>query len=155
MREAMIRKARISDVKTIQQLINSFSGEGAVLPRSLSEIYDNLRDYSVYCDGTEETICGTCAIHVCWENLAEIRSLVVREDFLKRGVGRALVESCLAEAHELGIHRVFVLTYKESFFEKVGFLTIDKSDLPHKIWADCLKCAKFPDCDEVAMEKEL
>ena len=155
MREAMIRKARISDVKTIQQLINSFSGEGAVLPRSLSEIYDNLRDYSVYCSGSDETICGTCAIHVCWENLAEIRSLVVREDFLKRGIGKALVESCLTEACELGIHRVFVLTYKEAFFEKAGFRTIDKSDLPHKIWADCVKCAKFPDCDEVAMEKEL
>jgi amino-acid N-acetyltransferase len=155
MREAMIRKALIADVKNIQQLINSFSGKGVVLPRSLSEIYDNLRDYSVYCDGTEETICGTCAIHVCWENLAEIRSLVVREDCGKRGVGKALVESCLAEAHELGIRRVFVLTYKKSFFEKLGFRTIDKSHLPHKIWADCLKCAKFPDCDEVAMEKEL
>ena len=155
MRGKMIRKALISDVKNIQQLINSFSGEGVVLPRSLSELYDNLRDYSVYCHGTEETICGTCAIHVCWENLAEIRSLVVREDCGKRGVGKALVESCLAEAHTLGIRRVFVLTYKESFFEKLGFRTIDKSDLPHKIWADCLKCAKFPDCDEVAMEKEL
>ena len=155
MRGEMIRKALISDVKNIQQLINSFAGEGVVLPRSLSELYDNLRDYSVYCHGTEETICGTCAIHVCWENLAEIRSLVVREDCGKRGVGKALVESCLAEAHTLGIRRVFVLTYKESFFEKLGFRTIDKSDLPHKIWADCLKCAKFPDCDEVAMEKEL
>ena len=80
---------------------------------------------------------------------------IVGEDFLKGGVGGALVESCLAEANELGIHRVFVLTYKEAFFEKVGFHTIDKSDLPHKIWADCVKCAKFPDCDEVAMAKEL
>jgi len=155
MRGEMIRKALISDVKNIQRLINSVAGEGVVLPRSLSELYDNLRDYSVYCHGTEETICGTCAIHVCWENLAEIRSLVVREDCGKRGVGKALVESCLAEAHTLGIRRVFVLTYKESFFEKLGFRTIDKSALPHKIWADCLKCAKFPDCDEVAMEKEL
>ena len=92
---------------------------------------------------------------MCWENLAEIRSLVVREDCGKRGVGKALVESCLAEAHTLGIRRVFVLTYKESFFEKLGFHIIDKADLPHKIWADCLRCAKFPDCDEVAMEKAL
>ena len=155
MRGEMIRKALISDVKNIQQLINSVAGEGVVLPRSLSELYDNLRDYSVYCHGTEETIYGTCAIHVCWENLAEIRSLVVRKDCGKRGVGKALVESCLAEAHTLGIRRVFVLTYKESFFEKLGFRTIDKSALPHKSWSDCLKCAKFPDCDEVAMEKEL
>lgn len=151
----MIRKARIGDVKSIHQLINTFSGKGVVLPRSLSEIYDTLRDYSVYCHGPEETICGACAIHVCWENLAEIRSLVVREDCVKRGVGKALVETCLAEARELGIRRVFALTYQASFFEKMGFHTIDKSNLPHKIWADCLKCAKFPDCDEVAMEREL
>lgn len=155
MRRSMIRKARIADVKIIQQLINTYSERGVVLPRSLSEIYDNLRDYSVYCHGPEETIGGTCAIHVCWENLAEIRSLVVREEFAKRGIGKALVKNCLAEAYELGIRRVFVLTYKKSFFEKVGFHTIDKADLPHKIWADCLKCAKFPDCDELAMEKEL
>jgi amino-acid N-acetyltransferase len=98
---------------------------------------------------------GTCAIHVSWENLAEIRSLAVEEGFTKKGVGRALVENCLAEAKELGISRVFVLTYKKDFFEKVGFHLMDKSGLPHKIWADCIRCVKFPGCDETAMMKEM
>jgi amino-acid N-acetyltransferase len=97
---------------------------------------------------------GTCAIHVSWENLAEIRSLAVEAGFTKKGVGRALVENCLAEAKELGISRVFVLTYKKDFFEKRGFGVIDKADLPHKIWSDCLKCVEFPNCDEIAMIKE-
>lgn len=151
----MIRKAKISDVKAIRRLLSIFSGRGEILPRSLSEIYDNLRDYCVYCQGDREPIVGTCAIHVCWENLAEIRSLAVEEKFTKRGVGKALVESCLAEAEELDISRVFVLTYKTAFFEKRGFHLIDKSGLPHKIWSDCLKCIKFPDCDEVAMIREI
>ncbi len=152
--EEMIRKAKISDVKTIQSLLKPFVDRGKVLPRSLSEIYDNLRDYSVYCEGEQETIIGTCAIHVCWEDLAEIRSLAVADGFAMQGIGKALVETCLEEAQELGIHRVFVLTYNAAFFEKVGFHIIDKSSLPHKIWADCLKCAKFPDCDETALVKE-
>lgn len=150
----MIRKAKISDAKTIQSLLKPFVDRGKVLPRSLSEIYDNLRDYIVYCEGGQETIVGTCAIHVCWEDLAEIRSLAVADGFAMQGIGKALVEKCLGEARELGIHRVFVLTYNPAFFEKVGFHTIDKSNLPHKIWADCLKCAKFPDCDETALVKD-
>ena len=150
----MIRKARVSDVKTIHQLLSSFSERGQILPRSLSEIYDNVRDYSVYCSNDGETIVGACAIHVCWEDLAEIRSLAVTDEFAKRGIGKVLVEHCLEEARELGIHRVFVLTYRQAFFEQVGFHTIDKASLPHKIWADCLKCAKFPDCDEIALIKE-
>jgi amino-acid N-acetyltransferase len=92
---------------------------------------------------------------VSWEDLAEIRSLAVEDRFAKRGIGRKLVESCIAEARELGIHRVFVLTYKKEFFEKLGFHLVDKASLPHKIWADCLKCVKFPDCDETAMMREI
>lgn len=151
----MIRKVWISDVKEIYKLLSIFSDRGEILPRSLSEIYDNLRDYCVYCHGEQETIVGTCAVHVSWEDLAEIRSLAVEDRFAKRGIGRKLVESCIAEARELGIHRVFVLTYKKEFFEKVGFHLVDKASLPHKIWADCLKCVKFPDCDETAMTREI
>jgi len=151
----MIRKAKISDAKAIHKLLSAFSDKGEILPRSLNEIYDNLRDYSIYCQEEPASIVGACAIHVSWENLAEIRSLVVEEAFAKKGVGRALVESCLAEAGELGISRVFVLTYKKDFFEKRGFGVIDKADLPHKIWSDCLKCVKFPNCDEIAMIKEI
>lgn len=151
----MIRKARIEDVRIIHQMLNTFAEQGAVLPRSLSEIYDHLRDYSVYCQEEQQAIIGTCAIHVCWDDLAEIRSLAVSNGFTGRGIGKALVEHCIAQAKELGINRVFVLTYKTGFFEKAGFYAIDKASLPHKIWADCLKCAKFPDCDEVAMVREI
>jgi len=151
----MIRKAWILDVKNIHKLLSTFSDRGEILPRSLSEIYDNLRDYCIFCDEKQKTIIGTCAVHITWEDLAEIRSLAVKEEFTKRGIGRKLVERCIAEARELGIHRVFVLTYKREFFEKVGFHLVDKSILPHKIWADCLKCVKFPDCDETAMMREI
>jgi len=151
----VIRKAKVADVKFIHQFLSEFSSRGEVLPRSLSEIYDNLRDHFVYCHEGEEAVVGACAIHVSWEDLAEIRSLVVKEEFRKRGIGRTLVESCIAEARELGIRRVFVLTYKTHFFENRGFHIIEKSILPHKIWADCLKCVKFPDCDEVAMMREI
>ena len=151
----MIRKIWISDVKEIHKLLSIFSDRGEILPRSLSEIYDNLRDYCVSCHGEQEAIVGTCAVHVSWEDLAEIRSLVVKEEFTKSGIGRKLVERCIAEARELGIHRVFVLTYKKEFFEKLGFHLVNKASLPHKIWADCLKCVKFPDCDETAMMREI
>ena len=151
----MIRKAWVLDVKNIHKLLSTFSDRGEILPRSLSEIYDNLRDYCIFCDEKQKTIIGTCAVHITWEDLAEIRSLAVKEEFTKRGIGRKLVERCIAEARELGIHRVFVLTYKREFFEKVGFHLVDKSILPHKIWADCLKCVKFPDCDETAMMREI
>ena len=151
----MIRKAWVLDVKNIHKLLSTFSDRGEILPRSLSEIYDNLRDYCIFCDEKQKTIIGTCAVHITWEDLAEIRSLVVKEEFAKRGIGRKLVEKCIAEARELGIHRVFVLTYKRGFFEKMGFHLVDKASLPHKIWADCLKCVKFPDCDETAMMREI
>ena len=147
----MIRKAWVSDVKSIHKLLGTFSDRGEILPRSLSEIYDNLRDYCTFYDEKQKAIVGICAVHVTWEDLAEIRSLAVKEAFTKRGIGRKLVDRCMAEARELGIRRVFVLTYKREFFEKMGFHLVDKASLPHKIWADCLKCVKFPDCDETAM----
>lgn len=145
----MIRKARMSDVKGIQQLIAEYARKGDMLPRSLSEIYENLRDYFV-CE-EDGGLVGSAAIHIMWEDLAEVRSLAVREGSMRRGIGTQLVESCISEAIVLGIGRVFALTYKPEFFEKLGFHRVDKSELPQKIWTDCLKCAKFPDCDEVAL----
>lgn len=147
----MIRKARMGDVKTIQKLIAEYARKGDMLPRSLSDIYENLRDYFVFVDdGTGELI-GSAAIHIMWEDLAEVRSLAVADGKMRRGVGTALVEACISEAIVLGISRVFALTYKPGFFEKLGFRQVDKAELPHKIWTDCLKCSKFPDCDEVAL----
>ena len=146
----MIRKARMADVKGIHGLIAEYAKKGDMLPRSLADIYENLRDYFVFL-GDDGELVGSAAIHIMWEDLAEVRSLAVREGKMRRGVGTQLVESCISEAIMLGIARVFALTYKPEFFEKLGFHVVDKAELPQKIWADCLKCSKFPDCDEVAL----
>ena len=98
-----------------------------------------------------DAILGICALHICWDDLAEIRSLAVDESRQKAGIGRLLVNSCLDEAASLEINQVFVLTYQAAFFRKFGFMDTDKQNLPHKIWSDCLHCAKFPDCDEDAL----
>ncbi|MDI6753103.1 MAG: N-acetyltransferase [Thermodesulfobacteriota bacterium] len=150
-----IHKAKISDVREIQKLIEISAKKGEMLSRSLSELYDNLRDYYIYQEENREQIIGTCAMHICWEDLAEIRSLVVREEYNRRGIGTKLIEACLSEAISLGIYRIFALTYKPDFFCKFGFIVVDKSALPHKIWADCIKCVKFPECDEVAVLLEV
>ena len=150
----MIRKARMGDVKAIQKLIAEYARKGDMLPRSLSEIYENLRDYFVY-TGDGGKVIGSAAIHIMWEDLAEVRSLAVRDGHMGKGVGTKLVEACVSEAIVLGILRVFALTYKPEFFEKMGFVRVDKSELPQKIWTDCLKCSKFPDCDEVALVSDL
>ncbi|HUJ17317.1 MAG TPA: N-acetyltransferase [Nitrospirota bacterium] len=145
----MIRKAKLADVKTIQSLVNRYADSGQMLPRSLNELYEDLRDFHVYEENRD--IVGVCALHVSWDGLAEIRSLVVREDRKKNGIGSMLVRQCLDEAKELQVRQVFVLTYQSGFFKKLGFHDIDKKELPHKIWTDCLNCVKFPDCDESAL----
>ncbi len=149
----MIRKARVEDIKEIQRLIKSYAPKSGILPRSLSELYDHLRDFFVFVRNRK--IIGICALHVCWDDLAEVRSLAVEEEDRNRGIGAQLIRACLKESKLLGVKRVFALTYEPAFFEKLGFERVDKAVLPHKIWTDCLKCVKFPDCDEVALVKEL
>ncbi len=143
-----IRPARMSDVRQIHTLLQRFADRGVLLGRSISSLYDDLRDFIIFED---HGIKGVCALHICWDDLAEIRSLAVAPDAQGRGIGRALVHSCLDEARSLEIGRVFVLTYQAAFFRKLGFADCDKRDLPHKIWSDCLHCPKFPDCDEEAL----
>jgi len=150
----VIRRATIADAEQIQRLINQFADQGRLLPRSLSEIYDNLRDFHVY-EGEDHSIVGVCALHICWEDLAEIRSLAVATEVRKKGIGGTLVEACLEEARQLGVKQVFLLSYIPPYFERAGFRAVDKSTLPHKIWADCIRCVKFPDCDEIAMILDL
>ena len=150
-----IRKAKITDIREIQKLIEYSAKKGEMLPRSLAELYDNLRDYYVFPEEGQEAIIGTCAMHICWEDLAEVRSLVVREDYRRRGIGSKLVEACLSEAISLGLYRIFALTYQPDFFRRHGFKVVDKAVLPHKIWADCIKCVKFPECDEIAVLLEV
>ncbi len=144
-----IRKARIADIKEAHKLINEFARREVMIPRSINELYENIRDIVIF----EERgrLGGVCALHVLWEDLAEIRSLAVKKEFQKRGIGRKLVRRCLAEAKDLGIKRVFVLTYQPEFFERLGFGPTDKAELPQKIWGDCIRCPKFPECDENAL----
>jgi amino-acid N-acetyltransferase len=149
----MIRKAKISDVKDIQKLLTNFASRGEMLSRSLSELYDSLRDF--YIAEEEGRVIGTSALHIVWEDLAEVRSVAVAEDAGRRGIGSQVVGACLQEARDLGLKRLFCLTYKPEFFGKFGFKVVDKSELPHKVWGDCIKCVKFPDCDEIAMILDL
>ena len=152
---SVIRKARIGDVREIQKMLAAHADRGDILPRSLSELYDNLRDIFVYVEDKQPEIIGTCSMHICWEDLAEIRSLVVRKPYRRKGIGTKLVDTCISEAVSLGLRRIFVLTYQIDFFGGLGFKEVDKATLPHKIWADCLKCVKFPECDETAMIIEI
>jgi amino-acid N-acetyltransferase len=144
-----IRPARMGDVRAIHALLTVFANQGLMLPRSISSLYDHLRDFVVYEEG--DRILGICALHICWDDLAEIRSLAVAKERQGRGVGALLVESCLDEARSLEIGTVLVLTYQAGFFRKFGFVDCDKQQLPHKIWSDCIHCPKFPDCDEDAL----
>ncbi len=150
----MIRKAKISDINEIHAILAHFGKKGLLLPRSRSELYDQLRDFTVY-ETDEGRIAGCTALHICWEDLAEIRSLAVLEGHQGKGIGRRFVHECLSEAIALGIYRVFTLTYQQGFFQRLGFRIVDKSLLPHKVWSDCIKCPKFPDCDETAMLMEI
>ena len=149
----MIRKAQICDVKEIQKLLITFASRGDMLSRSLSEIYESLRDFYVFEE--QGTLLGAAALHIVWEDLAEVRSVAVSEEAGRRGIGSSLVQACIAEAREIGLKRIFCLTYKPEFFGKHGFRLVDKSELPHKVWGDCIKCVKFPDCDENAMILDL
>lgn len=144
-----IRPARMGDVRAIHVLLTVFADKGLMLPRSVSSLYDHLRDFVVYEEDGD--ILGISALHICWDNLAEIRSVAVAEQCQKKGIGALLVESCLDEAKSLEIRQVFVLTYQAAFFRQFGFKDCDKQELPHKIWSDCIHCAKFPDCDEEAL----
>jgi len=146
----MIRYARMDDVKEIHTLLNHYAKQGLLLACSISSLYDRLRDFVVYVN-KEDAILGVCALHITWENLAEIRSLAVLKNLHGKGIGAKLVQQCLLEAEMYGIDNIFTLTYQPGFFRKQGFADIDKKELPHKIWSDCIHCSMFPDCDEEAL----
>ncbi len=142
-------KARIKDIPTIQKLVNSYANKGEMLPRALSEMYENIRDFFVVREGDEIIACA--ALHVFWSDLAEVRAMAVVESKKAHGAGALLMQACLDEGRVLGIDTIFCLTYNPAFFEKFGFRQVDKSELPQKVWGECLRCPKFPDCDEVAL----
>jgi amino-acid N-acetyltransferase len=144
-----VEKAKIQDVPQIHRLINYFADKDEMLARSLSEIYENIRDFFVIKQGEQVIACA--ALHVCWSDLAEIKSVAVAADSQQQGIGAQLVDACLKEAKLLGIPTVFCLTYRPAFFEKFGLSQVDKMELPRKVWTECYRCPKFPDCDEVAL----
>jgi amino-acid N-acetyltransferase len=151
----MIRKASIKDVKAIHELLQEYGKKEELLARPLSELYDHVRDFSVYMDENNKRMIGCCAMQFCWEDLAEIRSLAVLPEHIGKNIGKKLVETVLEEARSFNVKKVFTLTYKPDFFKQFGFVQIERSDLPLKIWTDCVICIKFPDCDEIAMMKKL
>ena len=151
----MIRKATIKDVRDVHKLLQEYGRKGELLPRPLSVLYDHVRDFSVYIDPESESVIGCCALQFCWDDLAEIRSLAVHPDHVGKKIGSRLTQAALSEAKSYAVKKVFALTYQPGFFEKFGFVRIDRSQLPLKIWADCIVCVKFPDCDEIAMMKEI
>jgi amino-acid N-acetyltransferase len=145
-----IVRASVGDAGAICDLVNEFARRGEMLPRTMSEVYQNLRDFSVVRDDAGTVVaCG--ALHILWEDLGEIKSLAVREDMQGRGLGAQLVQACLAEATQLGLQTAFALTYRPGFFEKLGFLQADVMTLPRKVWGECYRCPKFPGCNEIAM----
>jgi len=142
-------KARIGDAIQMHRIINFFADRGEMLPRSLSEIYENIRDYFVY--RLEGKVVACAALHISWSELAEIKSVAVAEEYQGKGIGDVLIKACLNEAKELGIPTLFCLTYRDGFFARFGFTVIDKMELPQKVWSECYRCPKFPNCDEIAM----
>ena len=153
MNEITIERARLDDVEAMKAILDNSAASGDLLARSRLSLYETIRDFAVARRKGE--LVGLGALHVCWIDLGEVRSLAVRQDLQGGGVGRALVEHCLTDAIELGLRQVFSLTYRPGFFKKLGFHEVEKSELPHKVWQDCVNCSKFPDCDEVAMLHEV
>ncbi|MFH0827632.1 MAG: N-acetyltransferase [Candidatus Omnitrophota bacterium] len=153
MKSYKIRKGRINDVKQIQALINFYARQGLMIARSLNELYENIRDFWV-CESGGNVV-GCSAVHISWETLVEIKSVAVDKSVQGRGIGAELLDACLSEAKQLGAKKVFVLTYIPEFFRRFGFRKIEHSNLPHKIWAECINCPKFPDCQEIALIKNI
>jgi amino-acid N-acetyltransferase len=147
--QVVIRKARVEDVPHIQKLIHIFADRGEMLHRSLNELYETMRDFTIVEEQGRIVACA--AVHVTWDDLAELKSVAVAPDTQGRGYGKLVVNRCLEEARELGLRRVFALTYKPEFFARFGFQIIDRNMLPHKVWGECIKCHKYPNCNETAM----
>jgi amino-acid N-acetyltransferase len=146
-------KAEIHDAQAIHDLINLYAQRGDMLPRTMGEVYENLRDFYVVRE--EERLLGCVALHIVWSDLAEVKSLAVAEEAQSRGLGSALVNASVDDARDLGLERVFALTYRPAFFERLDFVQADVMTLPRKVWNECYRCPKFPSCNEIALVREL
>ena len=148
-----IRKAVLADIEEIYNLVDYYAERGLILPRSRHSIFETLRDFTIAEENGQ--VVGTCALTLAWDGLAEVRALTVSPQHLRSGVGLKLVAAVIDEAKQLGISKLFVLTYHPEFFVAAGFSEISKEELPHKVWRDCINCSKFPNCDETAMTRQL
>ncbi|MBM4414758.1 MAG: N-acetyltransferase [Chloroflexi bacterium] len=151
--EARAVRATVHDAEAIHRLVNFWAARGDMLPRTLAEVYENLRDFFVVREGDEVVACG--ALHITWADLAELKSVAVREDRQTAGYGSAITRACIEEGRGLGLARLFALTYRPGFFERLGFRQVDVMTLPRKVWNECYRCPKFPGCNEIAMTLEL
>ena len=146
-------KAEILDAQAIHDLVNLYAQRGEMLPRTLGEVYENLRDFLIV--QNQDEFLGCVALHIVWADLAEVKSLAVPEDAQTRGIGSLLVNAAVDEARRIGLERVFALTYRPAFFERLGFVQADVMTLPRKVWNECYRCPKFPSCNEIALVREL
>lgn len=154
----MIRNATIYDVPRMQEIINSHAEFGRMLFKSLAQLYEDLRDYAVFetpGDDGKPRVVGCVALTIIWADLAEVRALAVDESQRGKGIGSKLVSWTIDEARRLQIRRLMSLTYEQRFFEKLGFVVVEKETLPLKVWSDCVRCPKRDGCDEIAMVRVL
>jgi len=147
--EFCIERAKLSDMPEVHKMITYFADRDEMLHRPLSELFENVRDYYVIKENDAIIACGS--LHVVWDDLAEVKAVAVREDYQSQGLGKLIVNKCIDEAREMGIATVFCLTIKPGYYEQVGFLQNDVMTLPRKVWGECLRCSKFPHCNEIAM----
>jgi amino-acid N-acetyltransferase len=148
------RKAEIGDAQAIHDLINLYAQRGDMLPRTMGEVFENLRDFFVV-SSPSDGFMGCVALHILWNDIAEVKSLAVSEAVQTRGLGSLLVNTAVDEARDIGLERVFALTYRPAFFERLGFVQADVMTLPRKVWNECYRCPKFPSCNEIALVREL
>jgi len=150
-----VERATVHDGDGIARLVNYWAAQGQMLPRTVGETYENLRDFFVVRDPVDQHVIGCSALHITWSDLAELKSLAVEESTHSQGLGAALVRACVEEGRALGLARIFALTYRPGFFERLGWHQADVMNLPRKVWNECYRCPKFPGCDEIAMVIEL
>ena len=149
----LYRKPTFADVDEIYELIAGYAAQGVMLSKPHSVLYETLREFVVAEDISSKKIVGVGALHLTWNELAEIRSMAVHADFSRRGIGSSIVKKLLEEGRAVGVKNFFTLTYRPDFFASLGFETTTKESLPHKIWKECIECPKFPNCDEIAMTR--
>ena len=147
----LYRKPTFADVDEIHELIAGYASQGLMLPKPHSTLYETLREFVVAEDVESKKIVGVGALHLTWNELAEVRSMAVDENFSRQGIGSEIVKKLLAEGRSVGVTKFFTLTYQPKFFQSLGFELTTKESLPHKIWKECIDCPKFANCDEIAM----